>query len=168
MTTKALQLRDIPMTILKTIAAAGIATFTIVGVALAQGPKEQEGGMLGGILGGILGNVIPGGNSVGGQIARTLAPTIGSLIGSSIGAQLDEQDRQALAAATRSALSSGKRARSTGKQSGYILTATPGPTTTNASGQQCRTITQEVVKKDGSKLSDTVSGCKGSDGKWAF
>lgn len=153
---------------LKLYLMAGAVSMCAATAALAQGPKEQEGGMLGNMLGGILGSVIPGGNSVGGQILRTMAPTIGGLIGSSIGAQLDEQDRQALAAATRSALSSGKRARSTGKQSGFILTATPGPTTTNASGQQCRTITQEVVKKDGSKLSDTVSGCKGSDGKWAF
>lgn len=34
----------------------------------------------------------------------------------------------------------------------------------NSSGQQCRTVRQEVIVKSGTTLSDTVSACKGANG----
>ena len=132
-------------------------------IAAAQGPKETEGQMLGNMIGSILGNVIPGGSSVGGQIARTLAPTIGGVIGSNIGAQLDEEDRRALEQATRRAISNGSRQSFRGK-SGTKGSVTVTGNSKNDKGQPCRTVTQEVEKKDGTVLRDTVSACKGESG----
>ena len=131
--------------------------------AFAQGAKEAEGQSLGNMIGGILGNIIPGGSSVGGQIARTLAPTIGGVIGGSIGAQLDAEDRQALEQATRRAISNGSRQTFRGK-TGTKGTVTVTANSKNDKGQPCRTVKQEVEKKDGTVLSDTVSACKGDSG----
>ena len=130
--------------------------------AWAQGPKEQQGQAVGGFLGNIL-SVIPGGGSVGGQIARQMAPTVGAAVGGSIGAQLDEEDRQALARATRRALSSGS-AQSFSSKSVTRGKATVLSNSKNAEGQPCRTIKQDVELKNGSVLSNTVSGCKGPNG----
>ena len=130
--------------------------------AWAQGPKEQQGQVMGGFLGNII-SIIPGGGSVGGQIARQMAPTVGAAVGGSIGAQLDEEDRQALARATRRALSSGS-AQSFSSKSVTRGNATVLSNSKNAEGQPCRTIKQDVELKNGSVLSNTVSGCKGPNG----
>lgn len=131
-------------------------------VASAQGPKEQQGQVMGGFLGSIL-SAIPGGGSVGGQIARQMAPTVGTAVGGSIGAQLDEEDRQALARATQRALSSGN-AQSFRSKSVASGNATVTSSSKNADGERCRTIKQDVVLKNGTVLSNTVSGCKGPNG----
>ena len=131
--------------------------------AVAQGPKEQQGQAVGGFLGNIL-SVIPGGGSVGGQIARQMAPTIGAAVGGSIGAQLDEEDRQALARATQRALSSGNAQSFRGKSSGARGNATITSNSKAANGQPCRTVKQDVILKNGTVLSDTVSACKGPNG----
>ena len=130
--------------------------------APAQGPKERQGQEIGGLLGGFL-SAIPGGSSVGGQIARQLAPTVGAAVGGSIGAQLDEEDRQALARATRRALSSGST-QSFSSKSVTRGNATVLSNSKNAEGQPCRTIKQDLVMKNGTVLSETVSGCKGPNG----
>ena len=130
--------------------------------ANAQGSKEEQGSVLGGIFGAIVGNVIPGGG-IGSEIARTAAPFVGSAIGASIGAQLDEEDRQALAAATKRAFSSGSSQSVRGKH-GSKISVKVAANTKNAAGQQCRTVRQDVILKNGSTLSDTVSACKDGRG----
>lgn len=132
--------------------------------AHAQMGKNESGGTAAGaILGGILGGVIGGqaGNSVVGGIAGAV---VGGVIGNRIGAQLDEQERRALARATRNAILSGK------SQSFSAKSGTHGranvTSTTNTEGKTCRTVTQQVTLKSGSVLNDSVSACRDANGRW--
>lgn len=128
------------------------------------GQKEAQGDLVGTVAGNVIGNFIPGGNSIAGQLVKSQAGTIGRLVGRSIGASLDEEDRQRLAQTTRAAIASGERKSFSNKKSGVSGKVTVTASHVNASGQQCRTVKQEVIVKDGTALSDTVSACKGPDG----
>lgn len=128
------------------------------------GQKEAQGTLVGSVVGGMIGGYIPGGNSVAGQVLRSQAGTIGSLVGGAIGAALDEEDRQRLAQATRAAIAGGQPKSFSNKQSGVRGKVTVTRSHVNDSGQQCRTVKQEVIVKDGTTLSDTVSACKGPNG----
>ncbi|HZL31834.1 MAG TPA: glycine zipper domain-containing protein [Pseudolabrys sp.] len=138
------------------------AAITPVVTAKAQmGPKESEGTISGALLGGIVGGFIGhgGSSSVVGAIAGT---AIGGLIGNRIGASLDEQDRAALARATRAAFVSGKSqrfSRRAGVHGQVQVTSS-----TNIDGKPCRTVRQEIILKDGNVLNDTVSACRGPNG----
>jgi len=148
----------------------GIAVTTVVvtawfaiapDLASAQmGNKESQGTIGGALIGGLVGGLIGGGgsNSVVGAIAGT---AIGGFIGNRIGASLDEQDRIALARATRNAFASG-RSQSFSGRSGRGRAAVVS--STNVDGKPCRTVKQEVILKDGSVLNDTVSACRGPNG----
>lgn len=132
--------------------------------AHAQMGKNESGGTAAGaILGGILGGVIGGqaGNAMVGGIAGAV---VGGVIGNRIGAQLDEQERRALARATRNAFLSGK------SQSFSAKSGTHGranvTSTTNTEGKTCRTVTQQVTLKSGSVLNDSVSACRDANGRW--
>jgi len=136
---------------------------SVMNEAHAQmGPQENQGTIGGALLGGIIGGLIGGGgsNSVVGGIAGA---AIGGLIGNRIGASLDEQDRAALARVTRAAFVSGRSQQFSGGRSGARGRAEV-VSTNNVDGQPCRTVKQEVVLKDGSILSDTVSACRGPNG----
>lgn len=128
------------------------------------GQNETQGTVVGTIAGDMIGSYIPGGSSVAGQLLKSQAGTIGSLVGRAIGASLDEEDRKRLAQATRAAIASGERKSFSNKESGVSGKVTVTRSHVNASGQQCRTVKQEVVVKNGTTLSDTVSACKGPDG----
>lgn len=130
-------------------------------VSAQMGPKESQGTVGGALVGGIIGGFIGGGgsNSVVGSIAGA---AIGGLIGNRIGASLDEQDRLALARATRAAFASG-RSQHFSRRSG-VHGRIDVVSSTKVDGKPCRTVKQEVVLKDGSVLSDTVSACRGPHG----
>lgn len=137
-------------------------TATAANPAGAQmGQKESQGTIGGALIGGIVGGLIGGGgsNSVVGGIAGA---AIGGLIGNRIGASLDEQDRAALARATRSAFVSGQSQRFSRRSGvhGHVSVVS----SSKVDGKPCRTIKQEVVLKDGSVLNDTVSACRGPNG----
>lgn len=112
----------------------------------------------------MIGSYIPGGNSVAGQVLKSQAGTIGGLVGSAIGAALDEEDRQALARTTRAVFVNGQPKTFSNKQTGVRGSVKVAGSRVDPSGQQCRTVKQEVVLKDGTALTDTVSACKGPNG----
>jgi surface antigen len=128
------------------------------------GQKEAQGTQVGSIVGSVIGGYVPIGNSVAGQVLRSQAGTIGGFVGGRIGAALDEQDRRALEQATRSAFLSGQRRSFSSSRTGVQGSVSVTSNTTNAEGQACRTVKQEVVLADKSVLSDTVSACKGPNG----
>jgi surface antigen len=128
------------------------------------GQKEAQGQQAGTLIGGMIGNYIPGGTSVAGQVIKSQSGTIGGLVGSKIGAALDEEDRQALARATRAAFVSGQPKTFSNKQTGVRGSARVAASRVNPGGQECRTVKQEVTLKDGTALSETVSACKGPNG----
>jgi uncharacterized protein YcfJ len=141
---------------------AAVVLFGNIDQAHAQmGPKESQGTIGGALLGGLVGGLIGGGgsNSMVGGIAGA---AIGGLIGNRIGASLDEQDRASLARVTRAAFTSGKSQRFSGRSGarGHAEVVS----STNVDGRPCRTVKQEVILKDGSILSDTVSACRGPNG----
>ena len=72
------------------------------------GQKQAQGSQIGTVVGSIVGGYIPAGGSVAGQVLQSQAGTIGNLVGGAIGAALDEEDRQALARATKAAFVSGQ------------------------------------------------------------
>ena len=127
------------------------------------GQKQAQGNQIGSIVGSVVGGYIPGG-SVAGQVLQSHAGAIGGLVGGAIGAALDEEDRQRLAQTTRAAFASGQRKTFSNKQTGVRGTVTVTSSRVNANGQQCRTVKQDVIVKDGTALSDTVSACKGPNG----
>ena len=147
-------------------AAAVLALGLIVGSAqpssAQMGQREGEGTAAGALLGGVLGGLIggSGGRAVVGVVAGA---AIGGLIGNRIGASLDEEDRRAMATATRAAAVSGKPKKFSSRKTGVRGTAQV-VSTQQVDGRQCRTIKQEVVLKDGSVLNDTVNACKGARG----
>ena len=128
------------------------------------GQNETQGTLVGTVAGNMIGNFIPGGNSIAGQLVKSQAGTIGGMVGRVIGASLDEEDRQKLAQTTRAAISSGERKSFSNKKSGVSGKVTVTGSHVSASGQQCRTVKQEVIVKSGATLSDTVSACKGANG----
>jgi surface antigen len=150
--------------IFKTVAICGLILGLIIADAQTaqsqMGPKEQQGTFGGALIGGLIGGAIGGrgGSAVVGAIAGT---AIGGFIGNRIGASLDEKDRVAFARATRRAFSSGRTQTFSGR-SGRGRAEVTSSSTVN--GQPCRTVRQEVVLKDGSVLSDTVSACRGPNG----
>ena len=129
-----------------------------------EGQNEAQLTSVGTIAGDMIGGFIPGGNSIAGQLVKSQAGTIGGLVGRAIGASLDEEDRQRLAQTTRAAITSGERKSFSNKKSGVSAKVIVTASIVNASGQQCRTVKQEVIVKDGTALSDTVSACKGPNG----
>ncbi len=128
------------------------------------GQKEAQGQQTGSLIGGMIGAYVPGGNSIAGQVLKSQAGTIGGLVGSAIGAALDEEDRQALERTTRVVFASGQPKTFSNKKTGVRGSAKVAGSHVSASGQQCRTVKQEVMLKDGTALSDTVSACKGPNG----
>jgi surface antigen len=127
------------------------------------GQKQAQGNQIGTIVGSVVGGYIPGGGSVAGQVLQSHAGTIGGLVGGAIGASLDEEDRQALARATRAALESGQRKTFSNSRTGVRGSATVTASTKGTSGQPCRTVKQEAVLPDGKVLSNIVSACKGAN-----
>jgi surface antigen len=148
-----------------TIAAALILTVlfaSIMPVQAQMGQREGEGTAAGALIGGALGGLAGGrgGRGVAGAIAGA---AIGGFIGNRIGAALDEQDRQALAAATRATASSGKPRHFSSRRSG-TRGRVEVVSSSQVNGRECRTIRQQVTLKDGSNLNDTVRACKGPKG----
>lgn len=130
--------------------------------AFAQmGPKEAQGTVGGALIGGIVGGLVGGGGSSS-VIGGLAGAAIGGLIGNRIGASLDEQDRLALASATRATFASGK-AHSFSRRSG-VRGRVSVVSSSKVDGKPCRTVKQEIVLKDGSTMSDTVSACRGPNG----
>lgn len=138
-----------------------LATATPNLVHAQMGPKESQstigGALIGGIVGGLIGH--GGSASVVGAIAGT---AIGGFIGNRIGASLDEQDRIALARATRAAFASGKSQRFRRKSGVHGNISVVSSSRVN--GKPCRTVKQEIVLKNGSVLNDTLSACRGPNG----
>lgn len=146
------------------VALAAVLCLCAAPTAHAQMGKNEAGGTAAGaIFGGILGGVIGGraGNALVGGIAGAV---VGSLIGNRIGAQLDEQERRALARATRNAFTSGKSQNFSAKSG--VRGRANVISTTNVDGKSCRTVRQDVTLKDGSVLNDTVSACRDANGRW--
>ena len=125
------------------------------------GQKQAQGSQIGSIVGSVVGSYIPGGGSVAGQVLQSQAGNIGSLVGGAIGAALDEEDRQALARATRAAFVTGQRKTFSSSRTGVRGSVTVTANTRNSSGQPCRTVKQEAVLPNGTVVSDIVSACKG-------
>lgn len=143
-----------------------IATCAAVSLAACSptgGNKEQIGTVMGAAVGGIVGSQF--GGSAGAQVAGgLLGAALGGLIGNRIGAALDEDDRKKLAAITQqSAASGGARAFKNSKSGISGRTRVTG-TSTNAAGQMCRTVDQEIVKRDGTVLKDQVVACRTEKG----
>lgn len=140
----------------------GIAATGYRPAAAQMGPKESDGLIGGALIGGIIGSVVGRGGS--GSIVGSIAgAAIGGLIGSQIGASLDEQDRIALARATRSALASGKTQRFSNRRTGVHGTVELSSSRRNSDGKLCRTVQQEVVKA-GNVMRESVSACRGPHG----
>jgi surface antigen len=126
------------------------------------GPRQQGGTVIGAVIGGVVGSQFGSG---GGQVAATLiGAALGGLIGNRIGAYLDEEDQRRLAEITQSSLASGSSRSFKNARTGVSGNAKVIETSTNASGQLCRTVQQEVILKDGARLNDTVSACRGAKG----
>ena len=141
--------------------AISLAVSVVLPAAAQMGTKETQGTMGGVLLGGILGGVI-GGGGASSVIGAISGAAVGGLIGNRVGASLDQQDRAALSRATRAAFVSGhsqRFARRAGAHGSVTVVSS-----TNEGGKPCRTVSQEVVLKDGSTLSDTVSACRGPHG----
>ena len=155
--------RILPLICIVTICFALLACSTTTSYDQV-GQKQEQGEEIGSIIGDMLGTYLPVGNSVAGQVLKTHAGTIGGLVGSAIGASLDEEDRQALDKATRASFESGQSRSFTNKRTGVRGSVTVTNTRLNQSGQQCRTVKQDVKLKDGTALSENVSACKGPDG----
>lgn len=128
------------------------------------GQKEGQGLQAGTLIGGMIGSYLPGGASVAGQVIKSQSGTIGGFVGGRIGAALDEEDRQALARATRAAFDSGQAKTFSNKQTGVRGSVKVAASRVSPDGQQCRTVKQEVTLKDGTALAETVSACKGPNG----
>ena len=138
-----------------------IAATSVAPASAQMGPKETDGTIGGALLGGIAGGLLGGrgGGAVGGAIAGAF---IGGVIGNRIGASLDEQDRMALARATRAAFVSGRSQRFSRRSGAHGQVSVVKSNVVD--GKPCRTLRQDVVLKDGSILSDTVSACRGPNG----
>jgi surface antigen len=150
---------------MKNIAAMVVVTSlgaTTLPAQAQMGPREGEGTAAGALLGGVLGG-IAGGRGSGGVAGAVAGAAIGGFIGNRIGAALDEQDRQALAQATRATATTGKPRQFTSRRSG-ARGRVDVVSSSRVDGRECRTIRQQVVLKDGSNLSDTVRACKGPRG----
>jgi surface antigen len=148
------------------IATAGLIVTILCASVLPSraqmGTREEQGTAAGSLLGGVLGG-IAGGRGSRGVAGAVAGAAIGGFIGNRIGAALDEQDRQALARATRAAASSGKPKSFASRKSG-ARGRVEVVSSSRVDGRECRTIKQEVVLKDGRTLNDTVRACKGSRG----
>lgn len=131
--------------------------------AQGMGPKESTGTFSGAVLGGAIGSMF-GGDAAGRIVGGLAGAAIGGMIGNRIGASLDEEDQRRLAQATRQAMSSGGASKFSNSRTGVKGSARVTKTSKNPSGQTCRTVTQEVVLKNGSVSRDTVTGCKGLNG----
>ena len=153
------------LTTAKGIAVCGaLAATIIIGSSYPthaqMGQKEGAGTFTGALIGGAIGSMFGGG--VGERIVGgVVGAAIGGMIGNRIGASLDEQDRIALARATRNAFATGRTQRFSGRAgrgTAHVLSSS------NVNGQPCRTVRQEFVLKDGTVLTDELSGCRGPNG----
>jgi surface antigen len=146
------------------VAAAMIAVMlaTAMPSRAQMGPQEGAGTAAGALLGGVIGGVA-GGRGGGGVAGAIAGAAIGGFIGNRIGASLDEQDRQAMARATRAAAASGGSKQFSNRKTG-VRGRAQVVSSQSVDGRQCRTIRQEVTLKDGSSVNDTVRACKGPRG----
>lgn len=125
------------------------------------GPKQQSGAVIGAVAGGLIGSQF-GGSGRARLAGGLIGAVAGGVIGGSIGAQLDAQDRARLRAITTASVRTGKR-QSFRSKSG-VRASTQVIHTSSTSGQQCRTVQQNVTFADGRVSRDTVTGCKGPNG----
>ncbi len=131
--------------------------------ALAQMGKKEGDGLIGGaLIGGIVGSMV-GGGSTARIVGSVAGAAIGGFIGSRIGASLDEQDRMALARATRAAFVSGKKQRFANRSTGVRGTIEVSSSNRNSDGKLCRTVVQEVDQR-GNVIRESLSACRGPGG----
>lgn len=140
----------------------------LIGVLLAgctqtAGPRQEVGTVAGALIGAAIGSQF-GGNAGARVGAALLGAAIGGVIGNRIGAALDEQDRRQLALITQQTASTGSARAFTSRRTGVKARTRVVANTRNASGQACRTVEQEILKKDGAVLKDTVTACRTNTG----
>jgi uncharacterized protein YcfJ len=148
---------------LKAGAIAIIAIF-VVGCTQTPGSRESAGTVIGTVVGGVIGSQI-GGNA-GARIASGLiGAAIGGFIGNRIGAALDAEDQKRLTEITRQSAASGGSRSFSSRRTGVTARTRVVGSSTSASGQACRTVEQQIVKRDGTVLSDQVTACR-SGNQW--
>jgi surface antigen len=148
---------------MKAIAIAMIAMFA-AGCTQTPGSREGAGTVVGTVVGGIIGSQI-GGNA-GARIASGLiGAAVGGFIGNRIGAALDAEDQRRLAAITQQSATSGAARSFSNRRTGVTARTRVLGSSTSASGQACRTVEQQIVKGDGTVLSDQVTACR-SGNQW--
>lgn len=146
-----------------------IMALCLIGLSLAAcnqtgRSREQAGTVIGAVAGGLIGSQI-GGNA-GARVAATLAgAAIGGLIGNRIGAALDAEDQRRLAAITRQSAASGAARSFSNRRTGVTARTRVVGTSTSFSGQACRTVEQQIIKRDGTTVSDRVTACR-SGNQW--
>ncbi len=142
-----------------------LATVIVLVIGLSScettGPKQQSGAVIGALAGGLIGSQF--GSGGGSVVAGIGGAVLGGLIGGGIGAQLDAQDRERLNSITTASIRTGaSRSFRNGKTG--VRGSTKVIRTSNADGQLCRTVQQNVTSANGQVSTDTVSGCKGPNG----
>ncbi|MFE8033508.1 glycine zipper domain-containing protein [Thiohalocapsa marina] len=163
----------------KTLALTVLITIGLAGCVTTGDSKQATGTAVGATAGAALGALIADNSGQNAWVGALIGGMAGGLIGNAIGAALDEQERKAMAAATKRALEAepnkkvawkapAKPAKTTTSGSttkaepttGYVVA---GEVFTNASGQQCRNVDQ-VANKDGQRYQGQVTACKTSSG----
>lgn len=130
--------------------------------------KQQIGTGLGATAGALIGGQFGGGK--GKALAAASGAIAGGVLGNVIGAGLDQRDKDHAAAASRRAFDTGKTQTWSNPETGASgavkvsdRPATP-PARPAAAGRTCKTAKQEIVLKDGTTHTETITACKGPNG----
>ncbi|WP_040851532.1 surface antigen protein [Nitrosospira lacus] len=132
--------------------------------ACQSAETRRAGGLIGSIAGSIGGSYLGGylGGGTAGRIAGAVAGGLaGYYVGAGIGGYLGKEDKQKMAQASQTAFDTGQTQTFSNPDTGVKGRAEIVPSTQTAQqGDDCKTIRQTIVLKDGKTVTEDIKSCK--------
>jgi uncharacterized protein YcfJ len=148
-------------------AAVTIAALVLAGCAQTTGPREGAGTLAGAAIGGLVGSQF-GGDTGSRLLAGAAGALIGGFIGNRVGAYLDAEEQRRLQEITRQTVRTGATRSFTGRNGLRVRTRVVD-NSTNAVGDTCRRVEQQVILTSGAVAADTVTACRDRrTGQWSI
>ncbi|SFW23341.1 glycine zipper 2TM domain-containing protein [Nitrosovibrio sp. Nv17] len=125
------------------------------------GDSRRVGGVIGSVTGSYLGYQL-GGSSTAGRLAGAVAGSLaGYYLGTTIAGYLEEGDRNRMSQASQAAFETNQTQTFSNPDNGVQGKAeVVSPTQATQQGQECKTIRQTIVLKNGDTVTEDVKSCK--------
>lgn len=131
--------------------------------ACQSAETRRFGGILGGVAGSVGGSYLGsylGGGTAGRIVGAVAGSVAGYYVGAELGGYLGEADKQKMAQASQAAFNTGQTQTFSNPDTGLKGKAEIVAAPATQQNQDCKTIRQTIVLKDGKTVTEDVKSCK--------